>query len=199
MSTLSKVVLDAEDPARAEVFYKALGVTEYVESRPATSESSGFRGYTLSLVCSQPANVEAIIDAAVIAGAAPLKPAQKSFWGFGGTFRAPDGAVWTVAASSKKNKAPAAQEYDDIVVLLGVDDVKATKEFYVGQGFAVGKAYGGKYVELEAAPVKLSLYPRKAAAKNAGVPADGSGSHRLTLIGGRGAFTDPDGYAWETA
>ena len=107
--------------------------------------------------------------------------------------------MWTVAASSKKNKAPAAHECDGVVVLLGVEDVKATKEFYVGQGFAVGKAYGGKYVELEAAPVKLSLYPRKAAAKNAGVPAEGDGSHRLTLVGDRGAFTDPDGYAWETA
>jgi hypothetical protein len=47
--------------------------------------------------------------------------------------------------------------------------------------------------------VKLSLYPRKAAAKNAGVPADGSGSHRITLVGDRGTFTDPDDYRWETA
>ena len=36
-------------------------------------------------------------------------------------------------------------------------------------------------------------------AKDAGVAADGSGSHRLIIGGDAGPFTDPDGFAWEPA
>jgi hypothetical protein len=34
-------------------------------------------------------------------------------------------------------------------------------------------------------------------AKNAGVPSEGSGSHRLTVVGDLGRLTDPDGFKWE--
>lgn len=197
MAAITKVVLQADDTEAAAVFYKSLGVSEYVEIRPVTEQSSGFRGYTLSIICSQPANVDAFMVAAAEAGATTLKSAEKSFWGYGGVVQAPDGALWTVAASSKKNTAPAAQELEDVVLLLGVDDVKATKKFYVDRGLVAGKSFGGKYAELEVEPIKLALYPRKAAAKNAGVPAEGSGSHRIVVRGDLGAFTDPDGFVWE--
>ena len=36
-----------------------------------------------------------------------------------------------------------------MVLLLGVEDVKATKAFYTGHGMAVGKSFGSKYVELD--------------------------------------------------
>ena len=199
MSSVSRVVLEVEDVAAAEVFYKTLGVDQYVDLRPATEESTGFRGFAISLVCSQPANVDAIVDAAVVAGAAPLKPAEKSFWGYGGVVRAPDGTIWKVASSSKKNRTPAAREFDEFVLLLGVEDVKATKQYYADRGLPVAKSFGGKYVEFDATPVKLALYPRKAAAKDIGVPAAGSGSHRLAVLSDLGAFTDPDGFAWEDA
>ena len=83
-------------------------------------------------------------------------------------------------------------------LLLGVDDVAATKEFYVERGLAVAKSFGRKYVEFQSEPqsVTLALYGRRAAAKDAGVPADGSGSHRLTIGGGIGPCTDPDGFVW---
>ncbi|MGW1511231.1 glyoxalase, partial [Streptomyces sp. NPDC002394] len=32
-----------------------------------------------------------------------------------------------------------------------------------------------------------------------GVPADGTGSHRVVLGGTADAFSDPDGFAWEPA
>lgn len=195
--TINKLILEVADTASAEVFHKALGVDEYVEVRQATGPSEGFRGYSLSLICSQPANVTAIVDAAVLAGATPLKPAEKSFWGFGGVVQAPDGTIWKVASSSKKDKAPAAQEFDDLVLLLGVEDVKASKQFYVDQGLTVQKSYGGKYVELESTPINFSLYPRKAAAKDAGMKPEGSGSHRLAIVSDLDGFTDPDGYVWE--
>jgi hypothetical protein len=74
----------------------------------------------------------------------------------------------------------------------------ATKDFYVGKGLTVGKSYGGKYAEFVAdGAVKLALYPRRAAAKDAGVPPEGSGSHRLVIGGAAGEFVDPDGFHWE--
>ena len=87
------------------------------------------------------------------------------------------------------------------MLLLGVADVKATKQFYVERGLAVGKSFGSKYVEFDtpASPIKLALYGRRAAAKDAGVAPEGTGSHRLVVGGDAGAFTDPDGFVWESA
>ena len=83
------------------------------------------------------------------------------------------------------------------MLLLGVEDVKASKEFYVDHGLTVGKSFGSKYVEFAAgAGIKLALYTRRAAAKDAGVDAEGSGSHRIAVVGDAGAFTDPDGFVW---
>ena len=33
--------------------------------------------------------------------------------------------------------------------------------------------------------------------KDAGVPPEGTGSHRMVIAGDAGLFTDPDGFAWE--
>ena len=59
----------------------------------------------------------------------------------------------------------------------------------------------GKYVEFAAgaSPVKLALYRRGALAKDAGVPPEGSGSHRLAIGGDAGSFMDPDGFEWRPA
>jgi len=201
MTAIKSVTLDVPDPAAAEAFYDAFGVADHVALRASETPSTGFRGFTLSLVVSQPSNVDAFIDAALANGATSLKPAKKSFWGYGGVVQAPDGAIWKVATSSKKDTGPAAREIDDFVLLLGVADVKATKQFYVNRGLAVGKSFGSKYVEFDTpgSAVKLALYTRRAAAKDAGVDPQGSGSHRIAVIGDGGAFTDPDGFAWEAA
>ena len=63
------------------------------------------------------------------------------------------------------------------------------------------KSFGSKYVEFDspASHVKLALYGRRALAKDAGVPPEGTGSHRIVIGGDAGPFTDPDGFAWETA
>jgi hypothetical protein len=89
-----------------------------------------------------------------------------------------------------------------VVLLLGVEDVKASKRFYVEQGLTVGKSFGGKYAEFTAdasSPVKLALYKRVGLAKDLGVADDGTGSHRVVLGSSAGSFTDPDGFAWEAA
>ncbi|NNG96400.1 glyoxalase [Gordonia araii] len=143
--------------------------------------------------------MDALAAAAQRAGATTIKPVSKSFWGYGGSLRSPDGTVWTLASSSKKNTAPPTGRADQLVLLIGVDDVAATKAFYSERGLAVGKSFGRKYVEFDTpgAAVTLAVQGRKAVAKNAGVDPAGSGSRRLTVVGGLGALTDPDGYRWE--
>jgi predicted lactoylglutathione lyase len=202
MTSIESVTLEVPDPTIANAFYTtAFGVGAHVRVRASEAPTTGFRGFILSLVVSQPSTVDGLIGAALDAGATPLKPTKKGFWGYGGVVQAPDGAIWKVATSSKKDTGPATRQIDDIVLLLGVADVKASKQFYVDRGLAVAKSFGNKYVEF-ATPsthVKLALYGRRAAAKDAGVSPDGTGSHRIVIGGDAGPFTDPDGFAWEAA
>jgi catechol 2,3-dioxygenase-like lactoylglutathione lyase family enzyme len=203
MAAIESVTLEVPDAAAAEAFYKAaFDLGDIVKVRESGEPTTGFRGFTLSLVVSQPSTVDSLVGTALEAGATPLKPVSKSFWGYGGSLQAPDGAIWKVATSSKKETGPATRAVDDVVLLLGVADVKATKQFYVEHGLAVGKSFGSKYVEFATTPeshVKLALYGRRALAKDAGVAPDGSGSHRIVIGGDAGSFTDPDGFAWEAA
>src|ERR671932_1466250 len=120
MSSIESITLEVPDPAAAEAFYDAaFGASVPVEVRRASTPTSGFRAFTLSLVVSQPATADAIFGAALDAGATTLKAAKKSLWGYGGVLRAPDGAIWKVATSSKKNTGPATRKIDDVVLLLG--------------------------------------------------------------------------------
>jgi len=203
MAGIDFVTLEVPDAAAAEAFYKtAFDLDDIVRVRESGEPTTGFRGFTLSLVVSQPSTVDSLVGTALEAGATPLKPVSKSFWGYGGSLQAPDGAIWKVATSSKKETGPATRKVDDVALLLGVADVKATKQFYVDHGFPVGKSFGSKYVEFAATPgsrVKLGLYGRRALAKDAGVAPDGTGSHRIVIGGGAGSFTDPDGFAWQAA
>lgn len=202
MTRIESIVLEASDQKAAEHFYdEAFGLGDRLRVREGKAPSSGFRGFTLSLVVAQPNIVDTLVDASIRGGATILKPVGKSFWGYGGVVQAPDGAIWKVASSAKKNSGPATREIEDFVLLLGVADVKTTKQFYVGHGLPVAKSFGSKYVEFESggSPVKLALYGRRAAAKDAGVSPDGTGSHRIVVVGDSESFTDPDGFAWETS
>ncbi|GGW77670.1 glyoxalase [Streptomyces griseoloalbus] len=201
MESIDSVTLEVADPTAAARFYSdAFGLDPaQVGVRASDAPTSGFRGFTLSLLVSQPGDVDALFRAALDAGATGLKPAAKSLWGYGGVVRAPDGTIWQIATSAKKDTGPVTREIDEVVLLLGVEDVKAGKQFYVEQGLTVGKSFGGKYVEFATGPgtVKLSLYKRRALAKVAGVPADGTGSHRIVISGATRPFSDPDGFVWE--
>ncbi len=200
-TSIQSVTLAVPDPTAADAFYTASFGLDSSRLGLLASEAptTGFRAFTLSLVVSQPRTVEALIGAATDAGATPLKPAKKSFWGYGGVVRAPDGTIWKVATSSKKNTGSPSRQIDDIVLLLGVADVAASKRFYVDRGLAVARSFGRKYVEfaMPSAPVKLALYGRRALAKDAGVSPEGTGSHRIVIRSDAGPFTDPDGFAWE--
>ena len=202
MTSIESVTLEVDDPAAAGAFYEAaFDLGSPIRLRASEAPASGFRGFTLNLGVSQPATVNGFIDTALKAGATLLKPATKQFWGgHSGVVQAPDGTVWKVATSSKKDTGPATRQIDGIALLLAVADVPASKRFYVDRGLAVAKSYGRKFVSF-AAPsgaIELVLYGRRAAAKDAGVPPDGSGSHRIAIVSDAGPFTDPDGFAWES-
>ena len=202
MTSIDSIILEVGDPAAAERFYtNAFGLGSRVRVRASEVPTTGFRGFTLSLVVSQPANAKALIDAALAEGATALKPAAKSFWGFGGVVQAPDGTIWKVATSTKKDSGPATRDVDQVVLLIGAADVAATKQFYIDHGLKVAKSFGKKYVEFDTqpGPVNLALYGHKALAKDAGVPPEGTGSHRIVVNSDAGSFTDPDGFAWETS
>jgi uncharacterized glyoxalase superfamily protein PhnB len=202
MTSIESVTLEVADPTAADRFYTAaFGLRSQLRLRASDAPTDGFRGFTLSLTVPQPGTVSALIDAALDAGATALKPAAKSFWGYGGVVQAPDGTIWKIATSEKKDTGPAIRQIDQVVLLLGAADVAASKRFYQEHGLAVGKSFGRKYVEFAtpSSAVKLALYGRRALAKDAGVAADGTGSHRLTIDGDTGPFTDPDGFAWAAA
>ncbi len=199
--SIESVTLDVSDPTAADGFYTtAFGLGTLVSVRASEAPTTGFRGFTLSLVVSQPATVDGFMGAALDAGATLLKPAKKGLWGYGGVVRAPDGTIWKVATSSKKDTGPATRLIDDVVLLLGVTDVAATKRFYVDRGLTVARSFGRKYVEFVTQPahVKLALYGRRALARDAAVSPDGTGSHRIAIRSDAGPFTDPDGFPWES-
>ena len=199
MTNLESVVLEVADVAAAERFLgDAFGLTGQVRAREGAAETSGFRAFTLSLIVGQPSTVSSLFDSAVEAGASVIKPMAKSLWGYGGVVQGPDGTIWKIATSAKKDTGPATRAIDSVALLLGCGDVAASKKFYVEQGLTVAKSFGRKYVEFEGdGRVKLALYGRKALAKDAGVPVEGTGSHRITLLADGTTFTDPDGFSWE--
>ncbi|MFD0359964.1 glyoxalase [Nocardia sp. GCM10030253] len=200
ISTDINVHLEVADPqATAAAYDAAFGLGDRLGFRASPAPTTGFRGFILSLVVSQPSTVDSLVGTAVDAGFTVLKPAKKSLWGYSAVVQAPEGTIWKIATSKKKDVGPFTREIDDLVLLMGVTDVKASKQFYVDRGLTASKSFGGKYAEFanSSSPVTLALYPRKAAAKEAGVSQEGSGSHRIVMDSGIGSFTDPDGFAWE--
>ncbi|MBK8335298.1 MAG: VOC family protein [Sterolibacteriaceae bacterium] len=68
------------------------------EDALSTPEGSGFRGFTLAHNVRSEAEVDALLVQACAAGATPVKPAQKTFWGgYSGYFADPDGFLWEIA------------------------------------------------------------------------------------------------------
>ena len=200
ITSIETLILDVADPEAARRFYAdAFGLDSEVSPRAAEPATSGFRGFTISMVVSQPSTVDSLVGTALEAGATVLSPVAKSLWGYGGSVQAPDGAICTIASSSKKDTGPATRKIDELILQLGVTNVTESKKFYVGQGLAVANSFGSKYVQFEAGSgaVKLALYKRKGLAKVAGVSPEGPGSPRLAVGNDAATFTDPDGFAWE--
>ena len=202
-TAITSLTLDVSDPAASESFYEAaFGLGSQVGARAAETPSQGFRGFTISLVVSQPSTVDALFETAVASGAKTLKPIQKGMWGYGAVVEDADGVVWKLASSAKKDTQPATREIGDIVLLIGAADLGASKRFYVEHGLTVKRSFPGRYAEFDApqGAIKLALYPGRAGlAKDAGVSPDGDGPHGIVVHSTSGEFTDPDGFSWAAA
>src|ERR1700733_6193265 len=123
MTSIESITLEVPDPTVAQTFYTAFGLDGRFGLRASEAPTTGFRGFTLSLVVSGPATVDGLIGAAPHPGRPAVKPAKKGFWGYGGVVRAPDGTIWKMATSAKQDTGPATRQIDDIVLLLGVADI----------------------------------------------------------------------------
>jgi len=122
MTSIRSITLEVADTAAAHDFYKtAFGTDTLVDLRTSDSPTSGFRGFTLSLVVSQPGTVHSLVDAALAAGATALKPAARSFWGVGGVVRAPDGTIWKIATSARKDTGVPVDGSGSHRVVIGSD------------------------------------------------------------------------------
>jgi len=201
MTHIESVTLEAPDPGAVEAFAAAVAPGLPVRARTGDAPTTGFRGYTLSLVVPQPSVVDALVDAALRAGGTAVQPPRKSLWGYGGSVSGPDGSIWTFASSAKKDKGPVDPRIDEFIVQIGVEDVAASKRFLVERGLQVAKSFGRRYVQFAApsSPISLALLNRRTLAKNAGVAPEGEGSHRIAITSAAGDFTDPDGFTWEAA
>ena len=189
-------------PTAAEVFYKeAFELGDALRVRESQAPTTGFRGFTLSLVVSQPSTVDSLVRTRARRRRHRGEAGQEELLGLRRRRAGAGRDDLEGRLLVEEGHRPGHPEVDEVVLLLGVEDVKATKQFYVDRGLAVGKSFGSKYVEFDTpgSAVKLALYRRKAAAKDAGVDPEGSGSHRLVVSGDAGAFTDPDGFVWEAA
>lgn len=190
MTHIESVTLETPEPETLAAFTRAVAPDLPIRARAGDAPTSGFRGFTLSLVVPQPSDVDAVIDTALHAGGTPVQPPRKSLWGYGGSVSGPDGSIWTVASSGKKDR--------QFVLQIGVSDVAASKAFYVDRGLPVAKSFGRKYVQFANgdSPITLALLKRRALAKNARVSPDGDGAHRIVINSPAGDFTDPDGFVW---
>lgn len=74
------------------------GRDELAKDAQVSAKGSGFGGIALAHNVASIAEVDAVIDLAVQAGATLTKPPQTAFWGgYSGYFRDPDGHLWEVA------------------------------------------------------------------------------------------------------
>ncbi|HEY2877914.1 MAG TPA: hypothetical protein VGJ24_04985, partial [Nocardioides sp.] len=84
-AAITSVTIEVPDPDAAEAFYRAaFGLGTRVRVRASQAPTTGFRGFTLSLVVSQPSTVDSLVGTALDAGATTIKPVTKSLWGYGG-------------------------------------------------------------------------------------------------------------------
>ncbi|MBZ2199336.1 VOC family protein [Occultella gossypii] len=152
----------------------------------ATPATSGFRGFVVGAILEQPGAVRDRLDAASEHGAEIVKPAKKQLFGeFTAAYRAPDGAVWKLAAASNKDAGtvPSTPKPTETAIYLGVASPKAAKSFYESLGMGVDRDYGDKFVDFTVTDgvSRLGLLPRKGIAKDVGGDSQGDGFAAVVL------------------
>ena len=76
MTSIDAITLDVADIEAANRFYSAaFGLSLPLRLRESQEPTTGFRGFTVSLVVSQPSTVNSLFESALEAGATVLKRA----------------------------------------------------------------------------------------------------------------------------
>lgn len=84
--------------------------------RTSDAPTTGFRGFTLGLDVAERSSVDKLIDVAIDAGATQLKPAKKQLWGgHSGVVQAPNGTIWKVATTARRDDGTAAGTIERVV------------------------------------------------------------------------------------
>ena len=92
MAAIETVTLEVPDPTAADAF--ELGPR--IGVRASAVETTGFRGFTMSLVVSQPSTVDSLIGTALDTGSHRIV-----IGGDAGPFTDPDGFVWEPDLASR--------------------------------------------------------------------------------------------------
>jgi catechol 2,3-dioxygenase-like lactoylglutathione lyase family enzyme len=149
-------------------------------------QSSGFRGFTLSYIVEQAADVDDMLVRLEHAGGVVSKQPKFAFWGYSAHVTDPSGHLWKIASPKRKSLIARKRAVDgipnvipaqELALTIGVADMKRAKQFYKdGLGNPTKKDYS-KFVSFEGGDGRpdLAMYTWDALADDAGVPAEGSG------------------------
>ena len=187
---------------RHRFYTAAFGLADQLRLRASDAPTTGFRGFTLTLTVSQPATVRGLIDSAVDAGATPLKPVAKSFWGYGGVMQSTGRD--DLAGRDLGEEGHRRGHREDRRGRAAARRRRREARPSGSTSSAASRWRRASAASTSSSPprrVPSSWRSTGAAhlAKDAGVAPEGTGSHRLVLGSDGGPFTDPDGFAWEAA
>src|SRR3954465_14846262 len=168
-------------------------------------EGTGFRGFTLSYIVEQPAEVDDMLARLVHAGGELSKQPRLAFWGYSAHVADPSGHLWKIASPKRRpliarkrasNGVPERVEPQELALTIGVADMKRAKRFYAdGLGNPTKKDYS-KFVSFDGgdgAP-DLALYRWDALAADADVAPAGGGFRGFTISHVVGCATKVDAF-----
>jgi catechol 2,3-dioxygenase-like lactoylglutathione lyase family enzyme len=149
-------------------------------------ESSGFRGFTLSYIVEQAADVDDVLARIVKFGGEITKPPRFAFWGYSAHVTDPGGHLWKIASPKRRpliggkradDGVPEPVKAQELALTIGVADMKRAKQFYEdGLGNPTKKDYS-KFVSFDGGgrTPDLAMYKWQALADDADVAPAGSG------------------------
>ena len=107
MTGIAALVIEADDATAAEAFYKeAFDLGDTLRVRESQEPTAGFRGFTLSLVVSQPSTVDALVRSALDAGATEVKPVRRASGGTAASSRRRTGRSGRSPRRPRRTPAP---------------------------------------------------------------------------------------------
>jgi len=139
--------------------------------RTSDAPTEGFRAFTVSLVVSQPATVDALVGGALDAGATTLKPGKRCSGVTAASSKRRTGRSGRSRSSleeERRSRDPADRRDRATARVGGRPRQQAVSTSSTGSRSP--KSFGGKYVQFATGPVTLALYRHDALAKDRGVP-----------------------------